>query len=189
MACPLRTSKLESSSIVVGTNEMLMRSIHAIPVLCAALALAETPVLAQAPDADLPLARATAAAMIHAMGLDSASALFLLVPPPARFDTLTAVDLLAQAPGRQDGESDYALYIGTRGARVEGDTAVVTVVMHKKERHAGMNWWEEIDEFHFVRDGDGWRFVRRFARSHADGGDVRGAVDRPANQVAQFGGI
>jgi hypothetical protein len=163
-------------------KEKMMRSIYAIPVLCAALTLAAPRARAQAPDPDLPLARATATAILHWMRPER---LFLIVPPPARFDTLTAVELLAQAPGRQDGESDYALYVGTRGAKVDGDAAVVTVVMHKKERHAGMNWWEEIDEFHFVRDGDGWRF----ARSHADGGDVRGAVDRPPGRVAQFGGI
>jgi len=157
-----------------------MRPAHAIPVLCAALALAATHAVAQASDADLPLARATAARILHAIGQGP----FLLVPPPARFDTLTAVELLAQAPGRLDPESDYALYIGTRGARIEGDTAVVTVEMHKKERWKGMNWWRSIYEYRFVPDGAGWRFVRGVRRSHADGGDVRGALVRPSLHVA-----
>jgi hypothetical protein len=157
-------------------KEKMMRSI----VLCAALALAATRAVAQAPDADLPLARATAATILKGIRQGSEVHLFLIVPPPARFDTLTAVELLAQAPGRLDPESDYALYIGTRGARLEGDTAVVTVVMHKKERWRGMNWWRSTYEYRFVPDGAEWRFVRSVRRSHADGGDVRGALDPPS---------
>ena len=152
-----------------------MRSIHAVPVLCAVLALAASRARAQAPDPDLPLARATATAILHWMRSER---LFLIVPPPGRFDTLTAVELLAQAPRRQDPESDYALYIGTRGATVFADSAVVTVVMHKQEHRTGLNWWEEVDEYRFVRDGDGWRFVNQRPISHADGGSVRGALFR-----------
>lgn len=97
-----------------------MRPVHAVPVLCAALALAATRAAAQASDADLPLARATATAILHELLQGPSTELFLLAPPAVRFDTLTAVELLAQAPGRQDPESDYALYIGSRGARFEG---------------------------------------------------------------------
>ena len=152
----------------------MMRAIRAVTVLAAAWASTATRAAAQAPDAELPLARATDAAILQGLGQGPEARLFLIVPPPARFDTLTAVELLAQAPGRLDGESDYALYIGTRGARIEGDTAVVTVVMHKKEHHAGMNWWQSFNEYRFVPDGVGWRFVRRARVSIADGGDVRG---------------
>ena len=162
----------------------MMRPIHAVPIVCAALALGATHARAQAPDPELPLARATATAILKEMGEEREARLFLIVPPPARFDTLTAVELLAQAPGRQDPESDYALYIGTRGARFEGDTAVVTVVMHKKERHTGMNWWQNTEEFRFVREGDGWRFVQRMFLEAVDGGDVRGALERPSPPVA-----
>lgn len=154
-----------------------MRSLHVVHILCAALALTATRAVAQTPDPDQSLARATAAAMLAGMGEGPGNRLFLVIPPPARFDTLTAVELLAQAPGRLDGESDYALYVGTRGARIEGDTAVVTVTMHKKERHEGMNWWRSIAEYRFVPDGAGWRFVRRVQVSIADGGDVRGRLD------------
>lgn len=161
-----------------------MRSIHAIPILCAALALTATRTVAQAPDADLPLARATAAAILAGIGQGLEARLFLIAPPVDRFDTLTAVELLAQAPGRQDPESDYALYIGTRGAKVYADSAVVSVLIRQHTRGTGMNRWEEIDEFRFSRDGDGWRFVRRNPVRHIDGGDVRGALFRPSPPVA-----
>ena len=149
-----------------------MRFIHRVSVLCAALALAAAHAAAQAPDPDLPLARATATAILAEMRSDAK--LFLIAPPAERFDTLTAVELLAQAPGRQDPESDYALYLGTRGARIDGDSAVVRVLLRQQTRNTGLNYWEEIDEFHFVRDGDGWRFVRQQPVLHVDGGDVRG---------------
>jgi len=160
-----------------------MRSIYAVPVVCAALALAAPRVTAQATDPDLPLARATATAILNGIGQGREARLFLIAPPVDRFDTLTAVELLAQAPGRQDPESDYALYIGTRGATVYADSAVVRVLLRQHTRNTGLNFWEEIDEFRFVRDGDGWRFVRRVPVLHRDGGDVRGALDRPSSPV------
>jgi hypothetical protein len=166
-------------------KEKMMRPVHAASVLCAALALAATHAVAQAPDADLPLARATAAAILAGSGEGPKVELFLIAPPADRFDTLTAVELLAQAPGRQDPESDYALYIGTRGARIAGDTAMVIVLTRQHTRGTGLNWWENMEELRFVRDGDGWRFVQRLFLGAADGGDVRGFVDRPAAVVAQ----
>lgn len=155
-----------------------MRSIHAVPAFCAALALAASCLTSQAPDPDLPLARATATAILQEM-LQEPEVRFLVAPPAGRFDTLTAAELLAQAPGRQDPESAYALYVGTHGATIRGDSAVVMVLLRQHARSTGLNWWAEVDEFRFVRDGDGWRFVQRQPLSHADGGDVRGALDRP----------
>lgn len=161
-----------------------MRSVHAVSLVCAALALTSASAAAQAPVADTALARATAATILDGGGRGRGPDLFLLAPPADRFDTLTAVELLAQAPGRQDPEADYALYIGTRGVQLAGDTAVVTVVMHQQTRNTGMNWWEQIETFRFVPEGDGWRFVQRVFVRHSDGGSVRGALDRPGPPVA-----
>lgn len=148
----------------------MMRSIHPILIAAAALAMARTESVAQTPDGEQALARATATAILDIYKPD----LFLIAPPPARFDTMAAVELLAQAPGRQDPEADYALYIGTRGTRVEGDTTVVLVILRKHTRGTGLNFWEQMDEFRFVRDGDTWRFVRYMVIGSADGGSVRG---------------
>ena len=147
-----------------------MPSIRRLLIVGAALAAAHASTAAQEPGGEQPLVRATASAIL---GLYR-PALFLLVPSAARFDTLVAVELLAQAPGRLDPEADYALYLGTGGARMEADTAVVTVLMHKQERHAGLNYWEQRDEIRFVADAGAWRFVQHRVIGHADGGSVRG---------------
>lgn len=147
-----------------------MPSIRRILVIGAALAAAHTQAAAQAPGGEPALVRATASAML---GLFRPT-MFLVIPPPARFDTLVAVELLAQAPGRQDPDADHALYLGTRGTRMEADTAVVTVLLHQLTRRTGMNFWETMDEIRFVPDAGAWRFVGARTIRHADGSSVRG---------------
>jgi len=147
-----------------------MRSMRVILIACTVLAAATSRAAGQPPAGEQALARATAAAILE----QYQPRLFLLTPPPARFDTMVAVELLAQAPGRQDPEADYALYVGTRGAEMRGDTAVVSMVMHQHTREKGLNYWRQTDEFRFVREGEGWRLVGHMVMDIADGGDVRG---------------
>ena len=149
---------------------MMVRSTRLILIAVAVLAMARTGAAAQTPGGEQALARATATAILSVYKPE----LFLIAPPPARFDTMAAVELLAQAPGRQDPEADYALYFGTRGTRMEGGTAVVIVILRQHTRNKGLNFWEQTDEFSFLRDGDGWRFVKRIVIGNADGGSVRG---------------
>lgn len=147
-----------------------MPSIRRTLIFCAALAAARTQASAQGPGGEQPLVRATASAIL---GLYRPS-LFLIAPPAARFDTLVAVELLAQAPGRLDPDADYALYLGTRGVRMAADTAVVTILLRQHTHATGLNYWEQTDEIRFVPDAGAWRFVQHTVIGHADGGDVRG---------------
>jgi hypothetical protein len=75
-------------------------------------------------------------------------------------------------------QADTALWVGTRGATVRGDTAAVLVEVGTRRRPAPANFpihtYVETSRYLFVRAPRGWRFVRREFVRGADIGSVRG---------------
>ena len=97
--------------------------------------------------------------------------------PATAFDSAVAAVLL-QAPGMRPPTDRYPpAYerIGTRGFEMEGDTAVVRVeaVSHADSR-GEITTYIETRAYRFVRDAQGWRYLRREFVSGADAGGVRG---------------
>lgn len=93
------------------------------------------------------------------------------------FDSAVAAVLLA-VPGLRPPPDRYpAAYerVGTRGFVMEGDTAVVRVeaASHADSR-GDITTYIETYRYRFVRDGRGWRYLRRDFVGGADAGPVRG---------------
>lgn len=97
------------------------------------------------------------------------------------FDSAVAAVLL-RAPGMRSAPARLpAAYevVGTRGLVMQADTAVVQVqtVSHADshaDRDSPITTYIETYRYLFVRDAQGWRYLRREFVSGADAGAVRG---------------
>jgi hypothetical protein len=97
--------------------------------------------------------------------------------PEAPFDSAVAA-ILRAAPNIQTfGASRPESYqwVGTRGYAMRGDTASVLVeVGDRTPPNGGIDTYIEHNHHLFVREGSGWRFVRREFVRGMDGGPFRG---------------
>ncbi|HEY0025491.1 MAG TPA: hypothetical protein VGB24_21580 [Longimicrobium sp.] len=148
-------------------------------LVSAALVLGPTPAAAQVPDT-AGLAQAVGAFLVETVVPQVGRRNRLEVSAPSTaFDSAVAVFLQAAPEAALPPRRGYRNWIVTRHLDFRGDTAVVLV-------EQGTGWPAPVDDpyaltffvdqnnFFFVRDPAGWRYVRRAFHSHADGGAVRG---------------
>jgi hypothetical protein len=185
-----------------GLRKMSLPPSKGTPILAAlAAVLATAPLTAQTltPADSALLARAAAAAIGEGLSTGTDNDGIASLPPETAFDSAVA-ELLADAPAlrRPVADSAYALWLGTRGVRWSGDTAVVVMRLEKCEQSDDeLNWWVAEDGFYFVRAGEGWRFARRQGIGNIDGHcgvmtpalrDLRDEVKRGFKTVPSSGG-
>jgi hypothetical protein len=145
----------------------------------AALVLGPTPAAAQAPDT-AGLASAVGAFLVKTVVPEVGRRNRLEVSAPSTaFDSAVAAILRAAPEAALPPRRGYRNWIATRRLAFRGDTVVVLV-------EQGTSWPAPADDpysltmfydqnnFFFVREPAGWRYVKRKFYSHADGGAVRG---------------
>lgn len=97
--------------------------------------------------------------------------------PETPFDSAVAAILRTTPDTRTFGASRPESYewVGTRGYTMRGDTAAVLVEAGSRTPpDGGIDTYIEENRYLFVRDGGGWRFVRREFVGGMDVGPVLG---------------
>lgn len=97
--------------------------------------------------------------------------------PETPFDSEVATILRAAPDTRTFGAPlpESHQWVGTRGYTVQGDTASVLVeVGTQMPPDGGIDMYIEHNRYLFVREGSGWRFVRREFVRGMHGGPFRG---------------
>jgi hypothetical protein len=142
-----------------------------LAVLAAVLATAPLAAQALTPADSVSLARAAAARIGEGLSTGTDTDGIASLPPETAFDSAVA-ELLAEAPRFRQPvpDSAYALWLGTRGVRWYGDTAVVVMRLEKCEQSDDeLNWWTADIGIFFLRLGKGWRYAASTEIESSDG--------------------